>query len=196
MATSRTASAADDDDAAAYAVQNREYRLGHELHAGIGTLPLNAFSKGFTVGGGYTYHFNSLWAWEIAQFEYSIGIDTGLKKQLLDNFQVQPTQIESVSYIGSSTILFKPFYGKLAAVNRSVIHMEIFLALGGAFAHYQNPDAYRFGFDAGAGIRFYLGEHFSFRLDVRDYTFFNGTKPESELYLGLAAALSFGGAVR
>src|SRR4051812_41906337 len=92
----------DDEPAASYAIQNREYKLAHEINATLGVLPLNAFTKGLTVGGGYTYHFNDFWAWEIAQFQYSFGVDTDLKKELLQNFQVQPTQVESVNFFGSS----------------------------------------------------------------------------------------------
>ena len=77
-------------DAPIYAVQNRELRLKHELNAGIGLLPINAFVKGVTLGGGYTYHFNDLVAWEIVQLGYAFGVDTNLKQQLI-NGNVTPT---------------------------------------------------------------------------------------------------------
>ena len=55
-----------------YVVQERLFRLGLELNAGVGLLPLNAFDKGFMVEGSVSYHFSNLWAWEIAQGGYVI----------------------------------------------------------------------------------------------------------------------------
>ena len=72
MTTPGTARAEDEEEhTATYAVQNRRFKLGHELQVAVGMLPLNAFTKGVTVGGGYTYHFSDAWAWEIGHFVYS-----------------------------------------------------------------------------------------------------------------------------
>src|ERR1017187_9836976 len=77
-----------------YVVQERLFRQGLELNAGIGLLPLNAFSKGWMVNGSVTYHFSNVLAWEIGQGGYVFAnMDTGLKRQLLNNFGVQPTQL-------------------------------------------------------------------------------------------------------
>jgi outer membrane beta-barrel protein len=186
------ARADDDEQVATYAVQNRRYRLGHELNFSLGVLPLNAFTKGLTVGGSYTYNFTDDVAWEVAQFIYSFGVDTDLKKQLEQNFTVQPTQIESLNYAASTNLILKPFYGKFAFFNRRVLHAEIFAALGGAFGKYVNPSVFRGGFDAGLGIRLHAARHVSVRLDVRDYVFFKGASPQNELFIALSLALAFG----
>lgn len=185
--------AEDDGQAPIYAIQNRHFEMRHELQATVGVLPINAFTKGLTVGGAYTYHFSPVWSWEIAQFAYSFTVDTSLKQELLTNFQVQPTQIESLEMFGSSNIVLTPFYGKLAALNRHVMHLELFLEAGPAVGKYINPSVVRAGFDAGGGLRFFLSEYFSLRVDVRDYTFFKGTSPASELFIGLSVALTLGG---
>ena len=186
-----------DETAPTYAVQNRRFNLKHEINLEVGVLPINAFTKGLTLGGGYTYHFNDLWAWEIAQFHYAFGLDTSLKQQLVENFQVQPTQITSLNYFGSSSLVLKPLYGKLALSNRWVLHMEVYLDLGPAIGVYTNPQLLTFGLNAGGGFRFHLSEHVSLRLDFRDYTFFKGgTQTANEMYIGLGLAFSFGGGAR
>jgi outer membrane beta-barrel protein len=183
----------EEEQAAAYAVQNRQFVLGHELSASVGILPLNAFTKGITFGGAYTYHFSDLWAWEVASFHYLQNIDTDLRKELMDNFQVQPTQIEVIEYFGGSSLILKPLYGKLAWLNRSVIHVEGFLSFGGAVAKYKTPAEYRPAFEVGGGMRLYGSQRLSMRLDVREYGFFKGYDPKNELFIGLTGALSFGG---
>jgi len=185
-----------DDEPVTYAVQNREFPIRHELTASVGVLPVNAFTKGITLGVGYTYHFTPTWSWEVAQFAYSFGIDTALKQELLSNFQVQPTQIEQLELFLSSNVVATPLYGKLALVNRWVVHLEFFLDAGPALGRYLNPTVWRGGFDAGGGFRFFVNQLFSVRVEVRDYTFFKGASPASEMYIGLAAALSFGGGAR
>jgi outer membrane beta-barrel protein len=182
----------EEEQAATYAVQNREFSLGHEFQAAVGVLPMNAFTKGVTFGGGYTYHFSDLWAWEAMNFEYVENVDTSLQDQLLQNFQVQPTQIEKIDYFGSTNLVVKPLYGKFAWLNRSVAHAELFGVFGPSMAKYANPSTFRPGFDYGGGIRVHLGSHTSLRVDVRDYVFFKGFSPKQELHVALSAALSFG----
>lgn len=190
----RAAYASDDPEVATtYAIQPRDYHLTHEFNFGIGVLPMNAFNAGITIGGGYTWHISPLWAWEIAQFQYVFNIDSGLKSSLLNNFQVQPTVVPSLDYFASSNLVFKPFYGKLAIVNRRVIHMEIFLAAGTGLGKYSNPSAALFSFDAGGGLRLFFDHHFSARLDVRDYSFVAGSSLRNELFVALAVALTVGG---
>ena len=182
-----------EDETPTYSIQNREFRQGHEINLGVGILPLNAFEKGLTIGGGYTYHFSDFWAWEIAQFYYSFNLDTDLKNQLVGNFSVQPTQIESVNYIASSNIVLKPLYGKFSWANHSVIHAEMAAAIGPALARYLNPGSFRPGLDVGIYIRLYLARALSLRFDVREYVFENLPKGVSnELHLNLSLAVSFG----
>jgi len=194
LSAPRVARAEDEEEqTATYAVQNRQFQLGHELHLGGGVLPLNAFTKGITVEGGYTVHFSDAFAWEVGQFIYSFDLNTDLKKELLDNFQVQPTQIETVRWIGSSSLVWKPLYGKFAWRNRSVVHLEMFFELGGAVGQFENPSVLRGGFTAGGGFRLHVSRALSLRFDARDYSFFKGfSMPTNELHIGLAMSLAFG----
>ena len=172
------------------AVQNRLYSPTHEFTTWVGTLPLDAFVKGLTFTAAYTVHFSDLWAWEIGQFTYSLGMDTGLKDELANLPQpVGPTPFETTQYYVTSSLLFKPVYGKLAVLNRSIIHGELYLQAGAGYGWLTITG--RPVVTAGAGLRLYAGNYLSFRFDLRDYLFFNLEDFHNELWIALGISLSF-----
>jgi outer membrane beta-barrel protein len=197
-AFSRTARAQDDsDEVATYAVQKRLFREGLELNAAVSFMPLNAFFKSFAAGGSVTYHFTTTWGWEIAQAAYVfVQTDTGLENQLLQNFDVQPSELTSPQFLGSSNIIFTPFYGKLAGLNHSVSHIELFFPIGPAIGRYQNPGEWLYGLDLGVGIRWFLAEHVALRIEARDFLLTPGFSDFSltqELLVALGLSVAFGG---
>lgn len=199
-AVCRTASADDADEVATFAVQRRLFRVGLELNAGVGILPLNAFYKGFVVEGDVMYHFSSAWAWEIAQAAYVFAqSDTGLQDQLVNNFGVKPTLLTSPLFLGSSNLVFTPFYGKLAGLNKSVSHLEVFFPIGPALGRYENPGEFQAGMDVGLGLRWFLTTHTSLRFDARDFLLTPSLSKFSltnELFFALGLSVEFGGAER
>lgn len=184
----------DEEQVATYAVQSRLFRLGGELTCTAGVFPINAFSKGLTVGGSFTYHFSNSWAWEVIQGAYVYKqIDTGLKTELLENFNVEPTDISAIDLLLSSNFVLKPFYGKLAVYNRRVIHLEVSIPLGIALARYTNPLSYLPGPSAGVLFRIFLSPHTSIRIDVRDHLLFNHWAHRNELHVALGFTYAWGG---
>lgn len=169
------------------AVQNRQHTMTHEFGVWIGTLPLDAFTKGLTFTGAYSLHFNDVIGWEVGQFTYSHGIDTDLKQDLKD-LQIGPTPFEVVRYYITSSVLFKPVYGKLAILNRSLIFGEMFILAGGGYGWMTITS--RPVVNVGLGFRVYVGEVLSFRLDFRDYAFINKDDMHSELWIALGVCLS------
>jgi outer membrane beta-barrel protein len=200
FAFSSTAAADDSDEVATYAVQKRVFREGLELNGSLGFLPLNAFNKGFTGGGSVTYHFTTTWAWEIAQAQYVfVQTDTGLQQQLLNNFDVSPSQLTTPQFLGSTNIVLTPFYGKLAGLNHSVSHIELFFPLGPAIGRYQNPGEWLYGLDLGLGIRWFLVPHVALRVEARDFLLtpsITNFALTQELFVGLGLSFAFGGAER
>jgi len=159
-----------DEGGALYAVQNRKYTASHEFSIGGGSLPMDAFYKGYTVSGAYTLHFNDLWAWELVNGAYSFNVDTDLRRELESNWSVVPTEFPSIQWFGNSNVVFKPLYGKLAWLNGSLLYGELFFTGGPALSSYENAGTF-VGANLGLGLRFYLSESFSIRLDARDYYF-------------------------
>jgi outer membrane beta-barrel protein len=164
----------DEEQVATYAVQSRLFRLGGELTIAAGLLPINAFDKGLTIGGSFTYHFSNAFAWEVINGSYVYKqMDTGLKSELLDNFNVQPTDIAAVDLLMSSSFVAKPFYGKLAVFNRRVIHAEVSIPVGITLGRYTNPQSYHYGPNLGVIFRVFMSAHTSLRIDVRDNALFS-----------------------
>lgn len=174
-----------------YAIQQRQYMLGHEFAAAIGVLPVDAFFKGLTFSGSYTYHFDPLIGWEVIQGIYSRQVATNLEDELETNFGVRPTEHQGWNYALSSSLVLKPLYGKLAFFNRHVIHMESFFVLGGSAAHL--PSGFAPGGNVGAGLRFFPTRWFSVRFDVRDLIHVGEGDVRNDLWIALALALSLGG---
>jgi outer membrane beta-barrel protein len=184
----------DEEQVATYAVQSRLFRLGGELNVAAGLLPINAFNKGLTIGGSFTYHFSNAWAWEVINGSYVYKqLDTGLKTELLDNFDVQPTDIAAIDLMLSSSLVVKPFYGKLAVFNRRVIHAELSIPFGLTLGRYTNPQSYLPGPNLGLILRVYMSPHTSLRIDVRDNVLFNHWATRNELHVSLGLSFAWGG---
>lgn len=176
-----------------YAIQQRRHVLGHEFAAGAGVLPIDAFFKGVTASGSYTYHFNDLFAWEAVQGIFSRAVATDLEEELETAFGVRPTEHESWNYALSSSFVVKPLYGKLAAFNRSVVHVEAFFVAGPSVAHLPEPAGFAPGGSAGAGLRFFPATWLSIRFDVRDLVHHGAGDTRNDLWIALSLAVSVGG---
>ncbi len=174
-------------------VQNRRFNPDHEFTLFLGLLPLDAFTKGMTLGGAYTLHFNELLAWEVLQFDYSFHYNTSLKSDL-KALDVGPTPFEVLNYYATSNLMFKPVYWKGSLLNTGLIRGELYGVVGGAFGSYTRSN--RGGVDVGGGVRLFNSQLLSFRFDLRYFMFFNDTilsnfSFEDELAINLGASLSF-----
>ncbi len=156
-----------------YAIQTRTYRMNHEFTFSLAFMPLDAFYKYFGLGGQYVFHFNNIWAWEAVHFTLTkyLNIDTGLKQQLLDRWQASTIgQQKRLDMTVDTNLMIKPLYGKLALWNSLVIYSEGYFLVGVGTQDYQN--GWKPAFDVGMGLRVYLNNKFSLRLEVRDYVAF------------------------
>jgi outer membrane beta-barrel protein len=180
------------DTGSLVAIQQRKYRLGHELEVSGMFEPLDAFTKGVAVEGSYTIHFDDAWSWEVLRGGYVGRIDTGLHQQLLNEFGVEPTLFESLQWYASSNFLYSPLYGKFALRNASVVHVEAFISIGGALGHFST--LYSGAPELGVGFRIFLSQAFSLRFDARD-AYFIGKRIDqnNKLFLSLGLSINLGG---
>lgn len=158
------------------AVQNREYRTLHEFHASVGTIPADPYTKGLTLGGGYAWHVNDLWAVE-GHYSWVFNFSSSLRDKLEGNFAIPSTRFDKFKMFGKLGTLFKPLYGKLAWLNDSQVYGEFYLSLYAAVAQLEGgertddypqgkPERLAFGGSPGFGIRGYINRYLSARLDV------------------------------
>jgi len=177
---------ADDGALPSMAVQNRRHGGTHEFTAAVGTLPLDAFTKGLTVSAAYSLHFDELFAWEVAQFFYSFPVETDLKGEL-GVYDLRPTPFERVEYYVTTNFVFKPLYWKGAWLNSALSYGELLLLLGGGYGWMTQSS--RPVVDVGVATRIYASDWASLRLDVRGLTFVNEESAHHELWIGLGVSL-------
>jgi outer membrane beta-barrel protein len=174
-----------------YSIEKRNTMGSHELFLSLGTLPMDAFSKGMTLYGSYAYNFSQMIGWEIIGGMWSFQLGTGLKQELKDRFDVQPTEVGELTWILNSNFIFRPMYGKFALTNDQLFSAELFFVAGYALGGF--TAAFPSGVDVGVGLRLFLGKYFSVRLDIREYLFFPGfASVEDNIYISLGLALTFG----
>lgn len=178
------------------AVQERGYRMNHELSLGVGVLPADAFYKGLIAGVGYTYHFSDSFAWQVGRGSYSYNLKTSLRNQLERDFGVAPTANafqDEVQWMVGSDLMWSPFYGKLAFRNASVLHFEAYLLGGGTIFKLNRADGFRPAANVGLGLRFFSSNRVSFRVDVtNNIVFAEATRIINVPVFQLSTALNFG----
>lgn len=172
------------------AVQDRAFRMEHELALSFGLLPLDAFTKSIYGQVAYAYHFNDWFAWQVGRFGYAYNISTGLREQLERDFGVLPTAFDQVQYFIGSDLMFTPFYVKGALVNRFVLHGEFYFVLGAAVFKYTN--AFRPGVNFGGGFRLFFTQWVSARLDLTNTVVVVPLPPTNVLSLNVWLAINFG----
>ena len=64
-------------------------------------------------------------------------MDKDLKSDLEEVFGVTPSEFAEPTFMIHSHLLFKPFYGKNAVMNKGVINHETYFFIGGGFVNYE-----------------------------------------------------------
>ena len=149
------------------AVQDRLFRMNHELSLGVGVLPLDAFYKGVSASVAYTAHFTDTFAWTVGRGLYSYNLNTGLRGQLENQFGVAPTEFEEVEWMVGSDLVWSPWYGKTSFLNQSVTHFDVSLVAGGSVLRMVDR-SFRPALNLGIGARIYASRSVSWRLDLTD----------------------------
>jgi outer membrane beta-barrel protein len=179
----------DDSPGRVVSIQNREYRLSHELSIAAGFLPLDAFYKGVTARVGYTYHFGDHFAWQLGRASVSKNTSTGLRKQLERDFGLLTTDFDEVQWIVGSDLVWAPFYGKTTFMNLGLVYLELYFLGGGSGVKVQTgvlPAV-----SAGMGFRFFATKSLSIRIEGQEHYVFS-KKKFSVVDLDVALAVNFG----
>ena len=185
------ASAQELDDNAAGALQNRAYSMTFEIDAMVGTIPLDAFYKGYTVGGAAVIHFSDYVAWQVARGSYSFDVTTSLRDQLERDFAQLPTAFDQADWFVGSDIMLSPFYGKSSVLNSFVVHYEAFFLVGVSVFKF-SQSGFAPGVAVGGGLRLFQNKYVSYRVDVTDNFVVNSKRLNQVISIQLMLALNFG----
>ncbi len=176
-------------DGTVAAVQERSFRLKHELGLGVGYLPSDPFSRGVALQLGYTFHFTDHFAWQVGRGFFNFSFPTNLRDQLVQRYHAEPRDFDTVQWAVGSDLIFAPFYGKAALLNRSVLWWEIYVLAGASTV--KLASALTPAVNIGGGIRLFGTRWLSLRLEAVNH-FTLPAKRISILDVQLAAGLSFG----
>ncbi|MDX9720755.1 MAG: outer membrane beta-barrel domain-containing protein [Myxococcota bacterium] len=173
-------------------VQNRKHLGTHEFDVSVGLLPLDAFTKGLTIGASYTLHFTEHIAWELAQFNYAFHWDTDLKDDLRA-LDVRETPFEVIDFFAMSNFVLKPLYWKGSWFNESLLYGELFFVLGGGYV-WRTASSLP-AVDIGTGFRLHVSEPISLRFDARyllmvDSALFESFDVKDDLWISLGFSVS------
>jgi len=159
------------------AVQNRTYYLNSDLTVNLGWLPSDAFNKGYTIGGSYTYFFSDYLGWEVVNANYSFNSETNLKKDLLENFGAAVENVgfggilDFIVYYFTSNVVYTPLYTKSLLFNKNIVRGEVSFVFGAGGAGF-DESGLRALITAGAYLRFFTKEDRSWKFDFRNNVYF------------------------
>lgn len=176
-----------------YAVQNRKYTLNNQLTAHFGYMPMDSFTKGVVFGASYTKYFSDFTGWEVLNANYVMDITTGLKDDLLKNFQADPGLIPDFpEWYVTTNLVYTPVYTKNLFFNSDVVWGDLSFVGGGGVASYQR-DGVKPLVDIGLMLRFFYSEKSSIKLDIRENLPFLSSGVEPFLTINIAYSYQIGG---
>ncbi len=172
------------------AVENKLYEPKYDLTLNLGFLPLDAFYKAVTGGFSYTYSMNSYLAWEILNGQYASVEDTGLKLDLLKNFNARPAGIlDSIQMMAVTSLVYTPIYLKSLFFNETLRHGTIDLIGSLGTVGFNSGDTGVL-FGGGVSFRFFKSQSFSYKFDTRLYSHTAKNK-SADLILAILFGFSF-----
>lgn len=172
------------------AVENRMYQPKSDVTLSFGILPLDAFYKALTVGLSYDHDIGDSWTWGVINGQAAFTSDTGLKKDLISNFGVQPQGIlDYIRYYVTSDLIYTPIYGKNLLFNKSILRTEMSLISSAGAVSFNSGDMVPM-VGVGGQIRFFSSESLSYKFDTRLYYHMAANK-SSNFVLNISFGASF-----
>ncbi|MBW2366287.1 MAG: outer membrane beta-barrel domain-containing protein [Deltaproteobacteria bacterium] len=185
------------DNEQVYAVQNRIFHRYHEIGAFAGYIADDDFFHIYPVSLGYTFNFKEHFSWEVARFQYMITQEKDLKAELLD-IGVQPSRYPEQQYALHSHLIFRPFYGKDAVLNRGIVNRETYFFIGGGATHYEwnrsfgeNETENAPSLSFGVGMKYFLNQKFCLNFEIRDMVTFREDDTENNIHFGIGIGFRF-----
>ena len=137
-----------------------------QFQFGISLWPLNAYYNGLSLDFGYARYFNKTYSWEVIRASYVYTIDKGLSSELADKYSVNPSKIERLNFVFSSTMQYVLAYGKYIYFKEHVRYFRSNLIAGPAIVLTNARTTV--GVQLGIGIETYANDLFSWKAEIRD----------------------------
>ena len=166
-----------------------------------GVIPNDPFLTYIPVGGRFNYYFIESLSVEVAGAYTGAGvrIESDLATFLKNNQNIKANTdlLDKQIWRANAAVVWSPFYGKMALANANLSHFDINLVAGLGVVQTESPTVDRSSTQTeikpegtlGAGLRFFMTESVTLRLDYRQGIFQKiggGVSKPSELTLGLS----------
>ena len=184
-----------------FAIQEKIFFKYHELALVTGYISNEDFHEVFPVGLAYTYNFNDTISWEVARVYYNFTTEKDLMDDLVNQFGAAPVQFYTPQAQILSHFVFRPFYGKDAVLNKTILNHETYFYLGGGIEAYKKEypdptagsatDEMAFCASFGTGIKYFINESVNIAFEVRDLISFREKEMENRLWFGVNFGFRF-----
>lgn len=159
----------------------------HELSALGGVYAADLLSASYLLQGAYSFHVSEDFALE-ASFGYTRA-ESALVEVVEQDTSFTALRLDAPVYIYAGHMLWSFGYGKLRWFSGTISRFDIYFALGGGVT--DNQTAEGLTLSGGLGMKFFFGEWFAVRMDVRDHVLSQELLGISEVVNNLAATLGF-----
>ncbi len=168
-------------------VQERLFRksLRHELSVMGGLYAADLLSAAPMVQGAYTFHFSESLGLELG-FTYTRA-QSELVRIIEEDRGLVLLRLENPVFVYQGHLVWSLAYGKVRWFGGSISRFDVNLAIGGGVT--DNQTARGLTFSAGLGLKFFFGEWFALRFDVRDQVLQQELLGESRIVNNLTATL-------
>ena len=166
-----------------------------------GIIPNDPFLTYIPVGGRFNYYFVESIALEVAGAFVgdALQVDSELTEFLKNNKSIDANVdlLDIQIWRAGASVVWSPFYGKLALLQRKLSHFDINVAAGFGVVQTDSPNEDRTGVESkykaegivGGGLKVFLTPDFSLRVDFRQFIFQKiggGVSTPSEVTLGVS----------
>jgi outer membrane beta-barrel protein len=157
----------------------------HELSVMGGLYAADLLSSSYVLGGAYTFHVTEALGLE-AGFAYTRA-DSAIVRIIEKDRGITLLREDAPVFIYQGHVLWSIAYGKLRWFGSGISRFDLYLALGGGVT--DNQTARGLTVSGGIGLKFYFGDWFAVRFDVRDQVLEQDVLGESTLVQNLVATL-------
>ena len=170
-------------------VQERLFRkaLRHELSVMGGVYAADLLSAWALAQGAYTFHASEAIGLELS-FAYSRA-QSELVKIIENDRGVVLFEVDNPVFVYQGHLVWSLAYGKVRWFGGTISRFDFNLAIGGGVT--DNQTSRGLTVSAGFGLKFYFGQWFAVRLDIRDQVLQQEILGESRIVNNVAATLGF-----
>lgn len=182
-----------------FAVQEKMFHNYHELAFLTGYIASDDFYHVLPVGVAYNFHFDDRISWD-ARLYANFNMEKDILKDLLNDFGAAPVAYYEPKFQLLTHLVIRPFYGKDAILNKSVINHETYFLAGGGIDFYSTnySDGITAGKDEaaliismGAGIKYFINQKVNLAFELRDYVTYRGDEVVNSMWFGVNVGFSF-----